>query len=67
MKIKTVDEECKDTNIGTIEDEIKMFFGSKAETFVFQDKYFYLKGTDICLSGDNLITKKTNVEENSSS
>lgn len=58
MNIKTVEEECKDTSIGTIEDEIEMFFGSKAERFVFQDKYFYLKGTDICLSGDNLITKK---------
>ena len=58
MNIKTVEEECKDTSIGTIEDEIEMFFVSKAERFVFQDKYFYLKGTDICLSGDNLITKK---------
>ena len=58
MNIKTVEEECKDTSIGAIEDEIEMFFGSKAERFVFQDKYFYLKGTDICLSGDNLITKK---------
>lgn len=30
MNIKTVEEECKDTSIGTIEDEIEMFFWSKA-------------------------------------
>lgn len=58
MNIKTVEDECKDTSIATIKDEIEIFFGDKADKFIFRDGRFYLKGTDICLSGDNLITKK---------
>lgn len=48
----------RDTDIDVIKKEIEIFFGDKAENFVFEDKHFYLKDTNICLSGDNLITKK---------
>ena len=58
MNIKTVEDECRDTSIVTIKDEIEIFFGDKAEKFVFRDACYYLKDTDICLSGDNLITKR---------
>ena len=58
MEKVIIDKECKDTDPSVIQDEIKIFLGDKAEQFVFEDNYFYLKGTNICLSGDNLITKK---------
>lgn len=48
----------EDTDVDVIKDEIEIFLGDKAENFVLKDKHFYLKGTNICLSGDNLITKK---------
>lgn len=48
----------RDTDIDVIKKEIEIFFGDKAENFVLKDKHFYLKDTNICLSGDNLITKK---------
>ena len=58
MKKIIIDKECSDTDTRVIKDEIEIFFRDKAEQFVFENNYFYLKGTNICLSGDNLITKK---------
>lgn len=58
MNIGLVDKECGDTETEVIKDEIKIFFGDNAEKFTFKNKYFYLNDTNICLSGDNLITKK---------
>ena len=58
MEKVIIDKECRDTDSSVIKDEIKIFFRDKAKQFVFEDKYYYLKGTNICLSGDNLITKK---------
>lgn len=58
MDIERIDEKCEDTDISVIKNEIELFFEDKAKFFVFKDKYFYLEGTNICLSGDNLITQK---------
>lgn len=53
-----IDKECRDTDIRVITEEIEIFFRDKADQFTFENKYFYLQNTNICLSGDNLITKK---------
>lgn len=58
MDIERVDKKCEDTDMNVIKKEIELFFEDKAKLFVFKDKYFYLEGTNICLSGDNLITQK---------
>ena len=53
-----IDKKCEDTDINIIKNEIELFFTDKAKLFIFKDKYFYLEGTNICMSGDNLITQK---------
>ena len=58
MENVNIDKKCRDTDVSVIKDEIEIFFSDIVEQFVFEDKYFYLKGTNICLSGDNLITRK---------
>lgn len=58
MNIEQIEEECRDTDINVIKNEIEIFFEDKACLFVFKDNNYYLGDTNICLSGDNLITKK---------
>lgn len=58
MDIESIDKKCEDTDIRTIKNEIELFFEDKAKLFILKDKYFYLEGKNICMSGDNLITQK---------
>ena len=58
MDIESIDKKCEDTDIRTIKNEIELFFEDKAKLFILKDKYFYLEGENICMSGDNLITQK---------
>ena len=54
MDIESIDKKCEDTDIRTIKNEIELFFEDKAKLFILKDKYFFLEGENICMSGDIL-------------